>query len=361
MTEETAVAEVAEVESPSTEEAPVEVPESPSEQPSDEAKTDEPESPSAKTAEADAEPKEWKNLVDKYNGDKDKAGKAYWKAVNDNSALAKENKELKAYRDQAEKAKNEKPAEPHPTLKEADSRIAALSKEIQTDLPRQELALFTELRKHEDAIAVLNDKLANADVVEKEGIEIKLDNAKVRWDLTERKIREVQYLANQKAEHIERLKTYKTDFEKHQADERANKERQEENRQRFNEDFPNEIEGYIAQHAKALGFPGDMDDLKTDVYEYVMAFAAQFRGTDTPVDQQDWSALVKAKVEREHKKADKLGRAHYAKVSKEVKPKTTPVVAKPSASDKPNGTPKFDDGLTPGMKAARERLQKLGI
>jgi hypothetical protein len=361
MTEDLAVAETVEAESPSEEATPVEVPESPSGEPSDEAKTDEPESPSEKAAEADAEPEEWKNLLGKHNGNKKAAAEHYWKTQKDNANLAKENKELKAYREQAERSKNEKPAEPHPTLKEADSRITALTKEISTDLPRQELELFKDLRKHEDAIAVLTDRLANADALEKEGIEIKLDNAKVRWDLTERKIREVQYLANQKSEHIERLKNYKADFEKQQAEERANKERQEENRQRFNEDFPNEIEGYIAQHAKSLGFPGDMDDLKTDVYEYVMAFAAQFRGTETPVDQQDWSALVKAKVERETKKADKLGRAHYAKVSKEVKPKTTPVVVKPSASDKPNGTPKHDDGITPGMRAARERLAKLGI
>src|SRR5688572_18609694 len=199
---EDANAEPAEVESPSTEEAPADVPESPSGETSDEAKTEEAESPSAKAAEADAEPEEWKNLLKKYNGDKGQAGKAYWKSVNDAAALAKENKELKAYREAAEKAKTEKPAEPHPTLKQVDDAITALSKAIQADLPRQEIELFKELRQYEKNIAVLEDKVANADITEKDALEVKLDNAKLRWDRCEEKIRKVQSDAEAKAQRI---------------------------------------------------------------------------------------------------------------------------------------------------------------
>jgi len=364
MSEETAVAEP-EVESPSTEE-PVEAVESPSTEPSDEAKAKDEGSTPAEKAEADAEPKEWANLLKKYDGDKDKAGKAYWKAVNDNATLAKENKELKAFKDAAEKAKTEKPAEPHPTLKDVDDYITALTKDLDKTLPTKEAQLWKAQKDNERDIIRLEYELEKADGIDdKRAISAELRAAKAELKSAERDIRELSNTVQATQAEIKRARQYKVNFEKQLEEERATKAREAEILAQFNDEFPTEINGYIAKHAKALGFPTDdpesYEELKDSVYEYLMGHAAKYRGTDEPADA-DWNALVEAKVKREAAKADKFGRAHFQKVSKEAKPKVaTQVASKPAANTKAPSSPQFDDGLTPAMREARKRLASRGL
>jgi hypothetical protein len=366
MSEETAVADPVEAESPSEETASDDVAESPSAETSDEAKAKDEGSTPAEKAEADAEPKEWANLLKKYDGDKDKAGKAYWKTVNDNAALAKENKELKAFKDAAEKAKNEKPAEPHPTLKDVDDYITALNKDLEKNLPTKEAQLWKAHKDSEKDIIRLEYELEKADGIDdKRTINAELRAAKAELKSAERDIRELGNTVQATQAEIKRAQQYKANFEKTLEEERANKAREAEILAQFNDEFPQEINGYIAKHAKALGFPTDdsesYEELKDSVYEYLMGYAAKYRGTDEPADA-DWNTLVENKMKREAAKADKYGRAHFQKVSKEAKPKVaTPAVSKPATAPKASASPQFDDGLTPAMREARKRLASRGL
>lgn len=359
MSDETAVPETTEVESPSAEDSPAET-ESPS-APSDEVKADEAESPSTKAAEEDAEPEEWKNFLRKFNGDKGKAAKHYWDSQKSNAQLAKEAKEakeLKAKLEAIEKAKSEKPAEPPAALKEVDEYITARNKALEKTLPQQELKLFNDYRAQEKEIHRLEYELERAEDIDKRSIKADLRVAQADLKTIERDIREVQGKAKNYEQEIQQAKQYRKNLEKQLEDQTRAQQEQEANVAAFMESFPDEINSYIEKHAPTFNLESD-DELRDTVYEYLMGYAAHYRGTDEDADK-DWEGLVKAKLEREAKRIDKAGRAHYAKVSKEIKKVATPTKAAiaPSANtNKPANT----DGLTPGMQKAREYLRSKGL
>lgn len=362
MSDEAAVTDAPEVESPSAEETPADVPESPSEQPSDETKATETESPSAKAAEEDAEPEEWKNLVKKYGGDKEKAGKAYWKAVNDNAQLAKENKELKAKWEAAEKAKSE-PAQPHPTLKQVDDYITALTKDVEKTLPNQEAKHYQEYQAALKAVHELEYELKQAEK-EEDKLSIRTLTAEVKLARTElkqaeRDVLNTQDTAQKTRYEIERMGRYRKQVEQQIEAEAKAKQEQEGNLAEFMETFPDEIDGYVTHFADEFKIPADeREDVKTTVYEHLIS---RCKGNHEDADQ-DWKGMVKDRIAKEAKRIERAGRSHFAQVSKEKKAVTTTVVAKPAPkADEKKPHYQVDDGRDPKMKAAAERLAKLGL
>lgn len=366
MTDETAVPEATDTETPSAEE-PSAVTESPSD--AVEAKPEgESEASPAEAKPEEDDPEEWAKFL-KSKGlhgkpldksFKEVLGKLFYKQANDNSALAKEIKDLKAYRDAAEKAKSEKPAEPPVALKEVDDYITALTKDVETNLPAQEAKLFKEYRATERDIIRLEYELEKAEDIDKRTIQSEIRAAKADLKLAERAIQDVQKQHQASKVEIQRAKGYRKNVEDQIEAEGRAKQEQAEALETFNQEFPDEIDGYVKQFCDEFKIPADeREDVHDLVYDKAIATAARFRNTDTSADDVDWKALVKAKVEKESKRIERAGRSHFAQVSKEKKLVTSPPARPAAPSKATDSTPRYlkDDALTPAMLAGRQRLE----
>ncbi len=306
-----------------------ETPESPSETEAEPDNKPDGESNSPEAIEAakdeDDEPEEWRNLVKKYESVEDEKerkaaiGKEYWEKTRYVSQVQKERDELKARLTELESnskpEKVEEEEEVSPDLQAIESREKALEAK-QAAFPKVEHQLLVELGKQDDEIAVLEYRLNTALEEEKPTVKAELRAAKAERSHILATYRNLETEKSAIKEKLEDLADRKRSASSRLEIERARQKQAESDRQKFQADFPREIDNYIVRSMDELKVPPDKglrQDLWETVNESLMVEYWKMGGKDPAAI--DHSALVRKHVERYAKRMDIIGRAKFKQFS----------------------------------------------
>jgi hypothetical protein len=339
---------------------------------------DKPESPSATAkateaaaespsddAEADgeSEPKEWVNLVTKYEGDKAKIGEEFWRATKANAELAKKVKELEARvatpATKAEEPKPEpkaetKPAD-HPSIQKLESTITALTTEAE-GIQAKGATKYSALQKQDEAIIELKTRIKIEGDLADEALKDRLALAEDRRGIL---ADQLESLGREFRSVNARLEDKKSQREAVRADAEAEGQRQkaaQAKAQEFNSEYPQRIDALIFKAADDLGVPDD-PEIREDLWETANSklMAKLFHlGKDVEITAADEQALVRGYVERFAKTHGFASKAKFAGASKE-KAKVAHRIT-PGQPLLPRKTPNLTPGLVDDARAKDTKL-----
>jgi hypothetical protein len=283
------------------------------------------ESPSGDAeADGESEPKEWVNLVSKYDGDKAKIGEEFWRATKANAELAKKVKELEAKvaTPVAPKPEDQKPAEKpaadHPSIQKLESTITALEAETST-LSTQGSTKYAELQTQDKAILKLEARIEDQGELADDALKQRLELAK---DRRENLATQLESLADRFKNKQERLEDLKGKREAVRAEADNESKRQAEQQQKdaeFSKEFPQEVDALIAQAADEIGLPQD-DEIRQDLWETantkLMAYLFKL-GKGVILPDVDLKQVVHGYVERFAKTHGFASKTKFAETSRE--------------------------------------------
>jgi hypothetical protein len=355
----------------------------------DAAESDKPESPSA-TAKAEAaaespsddaeadgesEPKEWVNLVGKFEGDKEKIGKEFWRYANSNAALAKSNADLaKKVKDLEAKVaapaapKDEpeptKPAADHPSIQKLESTITALE-EAQASLQSRGASKFTELQAQEKAIAKLEARIEDQGDLADESLKDRLDAAQRHRGVLAEQLMDLKDRFLEKKDRLEDAKSRREDVRAEAETESQRQKEQQAKEAEFRTEYPQRIDAMSTTMADELGVDSD-PEIRQDLWETVNTklMAKMFAlGKGVEITATDEHALVKGYVERFVKTHGFASKKNFAGTSKEkakVSQRITP--GQPLVPKRTHNLPPglVDDAVAkdPKLMAARQRMER---
>lgn len=317
----------------------------------------------------------WKNFQKKFShlkSDRDRRaamGKAFWEKTRYASQVRKENEEFKARLARLEAQptrddlKDAAPPEPPPELTKIDQRIQVLYQKDQAVQAQQNRSLI-ELNEADKTLAILEDRLKDADEYQKAILEQRAETAKLkreavlnRWaDLNERR----EAISLEMEQRLgEREWTAKS------IQERATRDQSErQSLQEFNAEFPKHVDGLITSSADDLGAPKDpkiRQSLWRTVNRAMMVDLWQLG--EKGLQQVNVPAMVRTHVKEYLEDRDLVGRTKFAKVSSEklkVAGREAGKPARPVPAARPPVPPSLlsRGDLSPAMRRAREVLTK---
>lgn len=314
-----------EVESPSTPDVSAE-----SESPSVDAQA------GTSSQDENEDPEEWRNLLKSrgFEGKPfDKTAKktlaeTLYKTFGSNKSLSEENQRIKAELEELRKQPKapEPPPEPHPDLKELDTRIAALNSQKEA-VEKRLSERFNQFREHDRRVAILEDKLANADDLDKRDIQRELAFAKYNLQQVGESIKNDQERLENVPRELAQIEREKKLAERYIQDEERARQEAEAAKREFHVSFPQQVNGLIDHFANELKVDADKD-IRADLTESVnhALTIAFFQMSEQGIKDVDVAALVREKVEKIAKRYDLLGRAKLAAQSQQIKPAQKPVV-----------------------------------
>lgn len=347
-----------------------------SESASDESSGSEtPESDSGEPAQDD-EPDSWKFLLGKakVQGDltreaKEAIGKEHAQLKTAASDLSRENKRLAAKLAEVERSARtpkDEPEEVPVDLQDAESKVKAFEDESKA-LPQQLNVLAQALDTAYKARIKAELAVENADEIDKAAAEARLSTAEARFERAQDKYLSAEERARTIQRDIQQARKERDGVKRQIESEKARQARANEETQRFNEEFPEEIDGIITKTADALGLPKD-EKYRHAMWAHVNeALMVEFwRLRDTPVEDVNIPALVEAKVKRFVNSGELHSRFKLQRTSKDKLGVTAPSngQSRPNqAVTPPRPPPKPLESWrdAPHVKAAKARLGKLGL
>lgn len=349
---------------------------------SDEGESEDSESESDETEQADQdepsdddEDESWRNFQKKFNhikSERDRKaamGKAWWEKTRYSSQIRKENEELKARLARLEKPpepERTEPQQPPPELARIEQRIQALYAKDQTIQTQQSQALMA-LSDSDKQVAVIEDRLKDADEYQKAVLEQRLETARVKREA----------ILNRWADLNDKREAISLEMEQRLTDrdwtvkflqDKANREQLERRDiETFNAEFPKHVDGLIVAAADDLGAPKDQkirSSLWKSVNRAVMVDLLKLG--EKGLDSVNVPAMVRAHVQEYLQDRDLVGRSKFSKTSAEKlkvagreagKPPATRTV--PAAARPPVPPALLSQGdASPAMRRARELLVK---
>lgn len=394
-------------ETPSGEDAPDELSETPSDElePGDEPGDDEPpaDEPDGADDDADAdapddeedadptdepptdpaERRAWNSLEDKFKYIKDPEDRknavanAYW----NKATYAKEQRiraekaeaklaRLEAERDLAKPPEQPEEEPPHPDVERIDAAIQALVTRSNTIQDGQKVRL-TELRRLDIEKSVCDEILkTNTYEDQKPVLEARKRSAETEYNM----VREAYLAANEKLgdyqEKYDQLKANRDWVVKFNSEQAQRKQREQQELEKFNADFPKEVDTLINEAADELKLPEDKR-IRASLWRNVNPGLIQQlrRAKADEVEDVDLKGMVTKLVKEFAEDRDLIGRkAFKEKSDKKLDVTTRSGVAVRKAATPPSTVPAYkrppvpaallSGDTTPGMRRARERLVK---
>jgi len=323
---------------------------------------------------SDDEDEAWKNFQKKFDHIKNPRdrraamGKAWWEKNNFASRTHKEAEDLKARLARLEatrdEPKDDRPTQPPPELAKIDQRIQVLYAKDKSIQEQQNRSLI-ELSEADKAVAVIEDRLKDADDYAKAILEQRLETAKIKKEAT----------LNRWADLNERREGLSLEMEQRLADrdwtakflqDKATRDQSErQSLEQFNADFPKHVDGLISSSADSLGAPKDpkiRQSLWRSVNKAMMVDLWQLG--EKGLQQVNVPEMVKAHVKEYLQDRDLVSRSKFTSTSAaklKVAGREAGKPARPvSAAQRPPVPPSLltQGDTTPAMRRARELLTR---
>lgn len=318
---------------------------------------------------------EWQNFQKKFShlkSDRDRRaamGRAWWEKTRYASQVRKENEELKARLARLEKPPEpapDEPRQPPPELARIQQRIETLVAKDQAVQEQQNKALIS-LSASDKEVAVIEDRLKDADEYQKAILEQRLETAKVRRES----------ILNRWADLNEKREAISLEMEQRITDrdwtakflqDKANREQLERRDiESFNAEFPKHVDKLIVSAADDLGAPKDQK-IRQSLWKTVnrAMMVDLLKLGEKGLDSVNVPSMVRAHVKEYLEDRDLVGRSKFVKASAEKLKVAGREAGKPpagrpaSAAMRPPVPPALlsQGDTTPAMRAARERLTK---
>lgn len=373
----------AEVEDPPQTDAP----ESDKESPSDDAGKTATEEPSEGESEEAAagdedEPEGWRNLVEKFEGDKDKIQQAFWRNNNEIARLAKELKELKAKpaadrptrttvepSPRATKAPStaEKPIEEHPAVVELETHISTLQGRIEA-LNTEGAASRQKIEDQKEKVSVLKYEVRQQGDLADQALKDRLDLAEERLAALQEKHQEKGHLRNSLVADLNKAEARREAVRGEALRDRERQQQAAKDAESFSESFPNEVDQLIVEVSDEIGIP-DKAEVREHLWSVVnaqMCLALWRLGPGTDVTETEHEEMVRTFV-GQYAKAHGYAKAKsFASTSREKAAVSARTIrpgeplkraaAKAPANAKPKPLQIGESG-DPKLDAARRRME----
>lgn len=318
----------------------------------------------------DDDDESWKNFNKKFaylKSDRDRRaamGKAWWEKTRYASQVRKENEELKARLARLEQPpdtrRDEEPQQPPPELARIEQRIAALTQKDQVVQDQQNKALIA-LSASDKEVAVIEDRLKDADEYQKAVLEQRLETAKVKRESILNRWADLNEKRESISLEMEQRITDKDWTAKFLQDKAQRDQLERRDIETFNAEFPKHVDGLIKSAADDLGAPPDQK-IRQSLWKTVnrAMMVDLLKLGEKGLGSVNVPAMVRAHVKEYLEDRDLVGRTKFSKTSAEKlkvagreagKPASRPAPARPV----PPALLTQGD-TTPGMRRARERL-----
>jgi chromosome segregation ATPase len=339
----------------------------------DDAETDD-ETPSS-TAKADGdddEPEELKKALSKHKGSKAALAKHYWQTQSQNARMAARIKELE---ESAASPRTPAKTEPEPadevpaSLKEIDDEIGALKAERDA-IPEQFQALRTEYDAAKRDVTKLELQLERADDMDKGPLQAELRAAKSDVRRIESEAKGLKRDAERLGKDIAAKDRERKVAEREAQTERARQQQQKADTDKVLKEFPKQVaattDATYKVTADKFKLPVDKDtqsDVRAIANDMLATWFQRNRMAGRQhiptEDTEKQIGVITARIGRLMDRAAKnalLAASKPRTPGSAARPASPGRPASPAAPSRDRNPPAFDDGRTPGMRAARERL-----
>jgi len=301
----------------------------------------------------------------------------YWRSTKEISSDKKRIRELEAAleeREQQAQAEPEPEPElpPNPQIERLDARIKTLYGQAEA-MKTEQTGLLSELPKVDREIAKCEARIEDAggeygDDAKRTTWERKKEVFEVRKEALVDKIKAIHANRERADYELETLLADKDWYESVAKQQQQQMVLAEKNRRQFNSEFPQYIDGLIAEHADNMGAPKD-ERVRQSLWKHVnRAITMDFwTKQNQGLDEVDVPEMVGEHVKEYLEDRDLVNREKFNERSKEKLKVTSRTPAPSGRKASPAVKPPVPisqlgkGGLSPGMAAARKYLSSKGL
>ena len=319
----------------------------------------------------DEDDESWRNFQKKFGhfkSERDRRaamGRAYWDKTNYASRVRKENEELRAKvaaLDSKKEPEKTEPPPPHPDVQKLTGRIESLAQKGEQLQARAQDTLI-KLAESDKTIAKLEARMEDAEDYQKQILAAQMETAVIKKETLLQRYADLNEKAESLSFDVERLAQDREWLLHALKDQEANRQRQAQEAEEFEREFPEEVASLIQQAAAEAEVPKELMASAMKSVNKSLLLDLWNLG-DADISTVDMPGLVRSHLDEYLKDRDLASRHRFAKKSQEKRK-----VARGASPPPPKGTPRrpvapgaLNQGdLGPKMAAARARLAKSGL